>query len=263
MIPPGHPLASGRHGRHHPGDQMVEPDQPHRESRSSREADAVRREAEALRAFLTRSNPFWPAQVTVLVALVLDLALPEQLTIGPRWLLPIVEAMLVVGLLVASPRPKVRHSQLRRQIAMSLIGLVSAVNLYSLGQLVHYLLRTGTNNGHALILAGAVLWGTNVLLFGLWYWELDRGGPMRRMLVRDAQPDFLFPQMTQHKIGPPGWSPGLIDYLYVSFTNATAFSPTDTMPLTAMAKVLMAVQSLASLVTVGLVVARAVNILSS
>jgi uncharacterized membrane protein len=242
---------------------MADPDQAHGESRTEQDGEEVRRDAETFRAFANRSNPFWPAQVTVLVALALDLALPEQLTIGPRWLLPTVEAMLVVGLLIASPRPRVKHSALRRQVAISLIGLVSAVNLYSLSQLVHYLLRTGTTNGHALILAGAVLWGTNVLLFGLWYWELDRGGPMRRILVRDAQPDFLFPQMTQHKIGPPGWLPSLLDYLYVSFTNATAFSPTDTMPLTVMAKALMAVQSLASLVTVGLVVARAVNILNT
>jgi hypothetical protein len=145
---------------------------------------------------------------------------------------------------------------------MGLIGLVSAVNLYSLFQLVHYLLQGGKAGGHALVVAGAVLWSTNVLLFGLWYWELDRGGPMRRMLEPDALPDFLFPQMTEPRVAPPGWIPGLIDYLYVSFTNATAFSPTDTMPLTAMAKILMTVQSLASLVTVGLVVARAVNILS-
>ncbi|HWF73985.1 MAG TPA: hypothetical protein VG186_11605 [Solirubrobacteraceae bacterium] len=227
-----------------------------------RDAEAVRRDAERIRAFAYRSNPFWPAQAIVLAAILLDLGLPEQLTIGPRWLLPSVEALLVVGLLIASPRPRVKHSVLRRHVAISLIGLVSAVNLYSLGQLVRYLLRGGTANGHRLILAGAVLWGTNVLLFGLWYWELDRGGPLRRMLDRGALPDFLFPQMTQHKIAPPGWLPNLMDYLYVSFTNATAFSPTDTMPLTAMAKLLMAIQALASLVTVGLVVARAVNILA-
>jgi hypothetical protein len=253
---------------------MAKSEEPHGESRSRRDTEsalrdarAVRRDAGELRSFANRRNPFWPAQATVLGALVLDLGLPNQLTIGPRWLLPTVEAMLVVGLLIASPRPKVKHSALRRQVALSLIGLVSAVNLYSLGQLVHFLLRGGTADGksfgHALILAGAVLWGTNVLLFGLWYWELDRGGPMRRMLVRDAQPDFLFPQMTEKNIAPEDWLPSLLDYLYVSLTNATAFSPTDTMPLTATVKGLMSVQALASLATIGLVVARAVNILNS
>jgi hypothetical protein len=227
-----------------------------------REAELLGRDAEAIRAFADRRNPFWPAQATVLVAIVLDVSLPSRLTIGPRWMLPVVEAALLVGLVVASPRPKIKYSALRRQVAMSLIGLVSAVNLFSLIELVRYLLRGGKAGGHALILAGLVLWWTNVLLFGLWYWELDRGGPMRRLLVPDAQPDFLFPQMTQNNIAPKGWIPGLIDYLYTSFTNATAFSPTDTMPLTPTAKILMTVQSFAALATVGLVIARAVNILS-
>jgi hypothetical protein len=227
-----------------------------------RDAEAVRREAEVVRAFADRRNPFWPAQVTVLAAIALDLGLPDKLTIGPRWVLPAVEALLVLGLLIASPQPNFKHSALRRQIAMSLIGLVSAVNLFSLIELVRYLLRGGQAGGRTLIIAGVVLWWTNVLLFGLWYWELDRGGPMRRIMVRDALPDFLFPQMTQKRIAPPGWRPNLVDYLYVSFTNATAFSPTETMPLTQMAKILMTVQSFASLVTVGLVVSRAVNILA-
>jgi uncharacterized membrane protein len=239
-----------------------EPDAVRRDADAvRRDAEDVRRDADAFRAFADRRYPFWPTEATVIAALVLDLGLPNQLTIGPRWLLPVVEGLLVGGLLIASPRPDLKHAAARRQVAMGLIGLVSAVNLYSLGQLVHYLLQGGKAHGHALLLAGAVLWGTNVLLFGLWYWELDRGGPVPRILKRDTLPDFLFPQMTTPEIAPAGWLPGLTDYLYVSLTNATAFSPTDTMPLTAMAKRLMAVQAVASLVTVGLVVARAVNIL--
>ena len=99
------------------------------------------------------------------------------------------------------------------------------------------------------------------MLFGIWYWELDRGGPLARRLGERDQPDFLFVQMDRPDFAPAGWLPGLVDYLYLSFTNSTAFSPTDTMPLTPMAKWLMSAQSLVSLVTVGLVVARAVNIL--
>jgi hypothetical protein len=241
-----------------------EPDAPQSDAEALiRDARLVGRDAEVVKAFADRSNPFWPAQATVLAALVLDLGLPNKLTIGSsRWLLPGVEVVLLVGLVVASPRPNFKHSALRRQVAMSLIGVVSAVNLYSLIMLVHFLLRGGKAGGHALILAGLVLWWTNVLLFGLWYWELDRGGPLLRLLVPDARPDFLFPQMTEKKIAPEGWIPGLIDYLYTSFTNATAFSPTDTMPLTVIAKVLMAVQAFAALTTIGLVIARAVNILS-
>jgi hypothetical protein len=227
------------------------------------DAEVIGRDADAVKAFADRQNPFWPAQATVIVAIALDLGLPEKLTIGPRWMLPIFEAVLVLGLVIASPRPNFKHSALRRQVAMSLIGLVSAVNLFSLVELVRYLLHGGQAGGRSLIIAGVVLWWTNVLLFGLWYWELDRGGPMRRLLVPDAQPDFLFPQMTEKKIAPKGWIPGLIDYLYTSFTNATAFSPTDTMPLTPTAKILMTIQSSAALVTLGLVVARAVNILQT
>jgi hypothetical protein len=181
---------------------------------------------------------------------------------GPTWLLPAVEGVLLVGLVIATPHPNVRYSPHRRTFALALIGLVSFANLVSLILLAHYLLKGGKTGGHALILAGVVLWVTNVLLFGLWYWELDRGGPVGRALDPDGKPDFLFPQMTDERLGGPEWMPGLIDYLYVSFTNAAAFSPTDTMPLTRIAKVLMAIQSMAALITVGLVVARAVNILS-
>jgi uncharacterized membrane protein len=120
----------------------------------------------------------------------------------------------------------------------------------------------GKNFGRELIIAGVLIWLTNFLILALWYWELDRGGPGRRAAGHDAIPDFLFPQMTDDRIEPIAWRPQFIDYLYVSLTNAMAFSPTDTMPLTPMAKSVMGVQSLVSLVTIGLVVSRAVNILS-
>jgi uncharacterized membrane protein len=167
-----------------------------------------------------------------------------------------------VGLVIVSPHPNVRHSRFRRHVAVGMIGLVSAANIVSLVLLSHQLLQGGTENGHELILSGIVLWCTNVLLFGLWYWEVDRGGPVARECNAEDLPDFLFVQMMNPEYAPKDWRPRLIDYLYLSFTNATAFSPTDTMPLTPTAKWMMSAQSLASLVTVGLVVARAVNILS-
>jgi hypothetical protein len=210
---------------------------------------------------LDRLSPFWGPQLVVGCAILVDLALPEKLTLGPTWLLPAIEGVLLVGLAVASPRPgMVRHPR-RRQVAIGLIGLVSAVNIFSLVQLCRYLIHGGRAGGRELILSGVVLWVTNVLLFGLWYWELDRGGPVARATGAGREPDFLFPQMADERWAPPDWRPGLIDYLYTSFTNATAFSPTDTMPLTPTAKWLMSAQALASLVTIGLVVARAVNIL--
>ncbi len=206
--------------------------------------------------------PFWEPQLVVACAIALQLSLSEQVTVGPNWLLPSLEGALLIGLVIFSPHPKVRNSPVRRRVAIGMIALVSAANMASLVLLVHRLLHHGAKNGHALILSGIVLWCTNVLLFGLWYWEVDRGGPAARVRGERDQADFLFPQMTDPKWAPPNWMPQLVDYLYVSLTNATAFSPTDTLPLTPTAKWLMGVQSVASLVTIGLVVARAVNILS-
>jgi uncharacterized membrane protein len=211
---------------------------------------------------ITRIDPVWAPQLVVLAAIALQLVLPDRLTIGPYWLLPAVEGLLLVGLVVVSPHPRVRHTPLRRQIALGLIALVSAVNVYSLVELTHFLIQGGKAGGRPLIFSGVALWVTNVLLFGLWYWQLDRGGPLERARRSEAAPDFLFPQMADAApFTRPRWVPGLIDYLYVSFTNATAFSPTDTMPLSQTAKTLMTAQSVVSLLIVVLVVARAVNIL--
>jgi hypothetical protein len=214
-------------------------------------------------SFLDEKAPFWEPQVVVATAIVLDLALSRQVTVGQAWLLPAVEGLLLLGLVVVSPHPGMRYSRARRRIGIGLIALVSAVNIVSLVLLSRLLLHGHKENGHQLILSGIVLWATNVLLFGLWYYELDRGGPLER--ARGGLPfaDFLFPQMTDGAaFAPPNWRPRMTDYLYTSLTNATAFSPTDTMPLTASAKWLMSAQSLASLATVALVVARAVNILN-
>lgn len=212
---------------------------------------------------LDRLSPWWGPQLVVATALALDAALPPRLTIKPTWLLPSVEGALLLVLAVASPHPNLRHSPLRRRVAIGLIGLVSAVNVYSLVELVHFLLHHDVLNGRELIFSGILLWGTNVLLFGLWYYELDRGGPLTRLQGNERHADFLFVQMSADaaRYAPEGWTPRLIDYLYTSLTNATAFSPTDTMPLSAPAKWLMAAQSLVSFATVGLIVARAVNIL--
>jgi len=205
---------------------------------------------------------FWPAQATVLGAIVLQLTLPERLTVGPAWLLPTLEGALLLGLIASTPRRLEREHPRRRAVALALIAFVSAANIFSLGALTHFLLHHHTRHPRELLVAGVLIWLTNFLIFALWYWELDRGGPGKRAAGHDEPPDFLFPQMTDDRIEPLNWRPQFIDYLYVSLTNATAFSPTDAMPLTPMAKGVMGVQSLASLVTAGLIVARAVNILT-
>ncbi len=216
----------------------------------------------SVRERINRFDPFLAPQLIVAGTLALDLLLPDKLTIGPNWLLPSLEGLLLVVLVLVSPHPRMRHSPLRRRVALIVIGLVSLVNIVSLVLLCHYLLAGGKSNGHELIVSGVVLWVTNVLLFGLWYWQLDRGGPLARHERTQLYPDFMFPQMTDEKWAPSDWTPGLIDYLYVSFTNASAFSPTDTMPLTQMAKLLMTAQAITALLTIALVVSRAVNILS-
>ncbi len=207
------------------------------------------------------AEPFWPAQVTILMAIGLQLLLPARLTIGPTWLIPALEGALIIGLSMATPKQLEHEHPARRRAALGLTAFVSAANIFSLGALTHFLLHHSTPNPEQLIVAGVLIWLTNFLIFGLWYWELDRGGPGRRAAGHDNAPDFLFPQMNDDRIEPIGWRPQFIDYMYVSLTNAAAFSPTDTMPLTPMAKSVMGIQSLVSLVTIGLIVSRAVNIL--
>ncbi len=221
-----------------------------------------RSDKDRVRDEIEKTDPWWGAQIVAACAITLQFALTNKLTVGPFWLLPGLEALVLIALIAVSPHPRWRHSQARRRASISLIALVSLMNMISLVLLSHYLLKGGKAGGRELIGSGVVLWVTNVLLFGLWYWQLDRGGPLARWSRDERLPDFLFVQMTERQYAPPDWRPTLVDYLYTSFTNATAFSPTDTMPLTVAAKWLMSAQALTALVTIGLIVARAVNILS-
>ncbi len=228
----------------------------------SDELQKSRAARESLRGRLNRLDPYWEAQLVILAAILLDISLARKVSvIKPTWVLPALEGVALLALAIASPHPRLRHTPLRRHLSLVVIGIVSAANSVSLILLCVALLRHHAENGTALLGSGLVLWATNVLLFGVWYWMLDRGGPAARAGDDPDPPDFLFVQMSQPDYAPPDWKPSLVDYLYTSFTNATAFSPTDTMPLSRTAKWMMAAQSLTALVTVGLVVARAVNIL--
>jgi hypothetical protein len=193
---------------------------------------------------------------------VLYLALPPKLTIGPNWILPAAELVLLAALVTATPsgaHPRKR----RRAFAIGLLLVATVANLVAVGLLTHYLIIGGHARGADLINGGAVIWCTNLILFAIWYWELDRGGPVAAPDDRPpVAPDFLFPQMSDERYAAPGWKPHFRDYLYVSLTNQTAFSPTDAMPLTPRIKLLMSIQGVASLITVGIIVARAVNILA-
>ena len=208
-----------------------------------------------------RREPFWQAQALLLAAVILYLALPSKLVEGPSWLMPAAELLLIGGLWLDRPRHWRTEAVRERRIVLALLGLVAASNFASLELLVHYLLDGGKAGGHRLLLSSIVIWLTNVAVFALIYWQLDRGGPDRRSRCDEKPPDFLFAQMTDAEL-VRDWHPTFIDYLYTSYTNATAFSPTDTLPLTSSAKLLMMGQSAISLITLALVAARAVNILS-
>jgi hypothetical protein len=208
-------------------------------------------------------EPFWEAQVAVLVTAVLYVALPSRLTVGPRWVVPTLEGVLLLGLMISTPYRHHTQSAARRRISIGLIAIVTVANFTAEGLLVHYLLKGGGSGGRALVLSAAQIWFTNVAVFGLWFWEVDRGGPHMHTSSEPRPPDFLFPQMGAREPSLRGWRPAFLDYLYVAFTNASAFSPTDAMPLSVRIKTLMLIESIASFLTVGLVAARAVNILNT
>jgi uncharacterized membrane protein len=211
---------------------------------------------------VTQGEPRWEVTVAILAAIALQLSLPYRLSVHPRFLLPAAEALLLVGLVIANPRRIDRQEQHLRTASMGLIALISIANASSAVRLVTGLAQgTETEDATRLLFYGGAIWLTNVVVFALWYWELDRGGPVARMLALREHPDFLFAQMASPDLAPADWEPLFPDYFYLSFTNATAFSPTDTLPFTRWAKMLMLLQSAVSLVTVALVIARAVNIL--
>jgi hypothetical protein len=178
------------------------------------------------------------------------------------WLLLVgPEVALLIPLAWARPRRRLEQIGHRRTIALALLVVVSLANGLMLGALMISILTGHEDSGPQLLLKGAAIWGTNVISFGLWFWGIDRGGPVRRVEANPPLPDFQFPQDENRQLVQPGWYPQLFDYLYVSFTNSIAFSPTDAMPLTRRAKFLMLLESAASAMTVLLVAARAINIL--
>jgi uncharacterized membrane protein len=200
--------------------------------------------------------------VAVVAAIALMLTLPTRVANQPRWVLPGLAALLLIGVFVAKSAQLERRSHALRIASLSLIAVMSLSNATSGGRLIVDLVRAeGIKDPTQLLLTGGAIWLTNVIVFALWYWEFDRGGAVERAAGTQPYPDFVFPQMTNPELAPAEWEPGFVDYLYVSFTNAMAFSPTDTMPMTRWAKLTMLTQSVISVVILVLVIARAVNIL--
>jgi uncharacterized membrane protein len=205
-------------------------------------------------------DPVWHVQAIMVLVMGLQLALPDHYVFGVRWLIPLLELGLVLLLLRTTPKRSVFRSAKRRLNVVLLLAVVALGNLYALSQVAHQLLQGGrVHDGRELILTAINIYLTNIVIFALLYWEMDAGGPGNRAEAEDVERDFLFPQSQVASL--KRWRPTFIDYLYVSSTNATAFSPTDTLPLSRRAKMLMLFQAIVSLVVVALVAARAVNIL--
>lgn len=220
----------------------------------------------------------WMARGAIVVTAALNAFLINDLTVFPWWLASVVELALLVPLSVATAWT---HSQMRRarsqhhwtlihhrrrkirQAAIVLTVIITLINFQSLfGVMKALLYGVKGTTGQSLLIDALNIWLTNIVVFALWFWNIDRGGPAARDLIKQPIVDFMFPQMNADCPGHETWMPGFFDYVFVSFTNATAFSPTDTLPLSVRAKLLFMLESIMSLLTVGLVAARAVNILS-
>lgn len=202
-------------------------------------------------------------ELAVATAIAMQFSLPNRHVLSPTFLFPAVESLLLVVLLSGRGTSRIdRWSVAGRRIVLGLVIVMSADNLLAVVELVRDILDGSKgDNGTLLLATGGAVWSTNVIAFGLWFWMLDRGGPTARASGHASLPSFVFATMQSGRLAPADWEPQFFDYLYLAFTNATAFSPTDTMPLTRWAKALMLAQSAISLVVALMIIARAVSIL--
>jgi quinol-cytochrome oxidoreductase complex cytochrome b subunit len=198
----------------------------------------------------------------IAISIALRIAEPDRESLGPPWLVPSIELAMLVALLAADPARVTRRHRWLRRLSIALIVSLVVIAAISTGILIADLINGGkvTEEAGSLLASGAVIWLGNVLVFALLYWQFDSGGPLARYRRERDYPDLAFSQQMSPELAPPGWRPGFIDYLILGLTTSTAFSPTDVMPMAPWAKLAMALQSLISLLVVGLVIARAVNV---
>jgi len=201
--------------------------------------------------------------VTLIVATVIPLLMPDRLLPGPRWLIPLGIFVLMTAMLILDPGRIDRRSRQLRRVRIGIAIVLAVSTTYATVALVDVLVVGSaaiTNSPGELLRAGGLVWLALLITFSFVYWEVDLGGPAERAHTHRVAPDFAFPQDLSESVARPGWRPTFIDYLYLGLTNNLAFSPTDVMPLSHWAKLTMGLQSLASLLIMGLVIARAVNI---
>ena len=203
----------------------------------------------------------FPVSVVVAIVIALQFSLPSSLSLSFQGWICALELLILIALYAVSPNRIKKHHPPTRFIGFALTTVMTLSNTVSAVKLVAELISGGIGTATQLLASGGSIWLTNIVIFSLWFWDLDRGGPGARAEAKKEWPDFMFQQMSDPEFAPSEWHPKFFDYLYMSFTNASAFSPTDVLPLTRWAKLLMLLQSTTSLVVVGLVVARAVNIL--
>ena len=214
----------------------------------------------------TGPEPRWPVALAVsvfmVITFVLRVVVPRRQTFGPHWVVPAFEIALLVVLVAAHPNRESERRRLRRLSIVLILTLAASALLSTVILLVE--LITGskvTQSADSLLASGAIVWLGNALIFGLLYWELDSGGPLARFRHERRYPDFAFPQHMDRDLAPPGWRPQYVDYMVLGVTTSMAFSPTDVMPMVPWAKLTMTLQSVISLAVIGLVIARAVNVL--
>jgi uncharacterized membrane protein len=206
-------------------------------------------------------DPLWHVQVVLLAVVGLQLALPSEFTFSPKFIVIALELLCLMALQLVTPKKAVFDSSRRRMAVFALITVILLANVSSLELLLLDLITAGHDDAPRLLFSATSIYLTNVVMFALFYWEMDNGGPGARRMDQVQGRDFLFPQQNLGYTLKKSWYPTFLDYVYLSVTNATAFSPTDTLPLSRRAKFLMGVQALVSLLLVILVAARAINIL--
>ena len=211
-----------------------------------------------------RGEHWWPVALAIIVVVGLHVALPAKYRVNPPWVVPVVLLALLAALIIGDPSRIDRQKPWLRVTTGAIIALLTLANLFAAARLVGDIITTNklfAANATALLATGGVIWATNVIAFGLWYWDLDRGGAAARAHHPYANPAFVFPEMQHTGYTPADWVPTFADYLSLSFWTATAFSPTDVSAIKHWAKLMMMTEAVVSLVIGVLVIARAVNIL--
>jgi uncharacterized membrane protein len=211
-------------------------------------------------------EPRWPLALVVgfylVISVILRIAEPNRPSVGPHWLVPAIEAGLLLVLVAADPSHISRRARWLRRVGIALVFGLVGVTITSTIILIDDLITGGraTESASLLLSSGALVWLGNAMVFSLLYWQFDSGGPLARYRHERTYPDLLFTQQASPEFAPPDWRPQFVDYLVLGVTTNMAFSPTDVMPMARWAKLTMTLQSVIALVVIGLVIARAVNI---